>query len=218
MSYSGSFSAGSKASFLSYDELIAKDLRPGDLIEIDRGSYNHWVMFVNKCEKGTHWCFHVTATGSDFDKKDAVMSSMSSVGSVSRAIACIKKHKLKDIIEDNNPARPSQARINNKIEEANRKKCAPRPIHEVIEDLEERKDQTVRYNLKDLNCEHYVTTWKYGAGWSRQVEKTIDTILVGTAVVTTFAVVGAIITGIFGLFSSAARHRSKDQEDDSDSE
>lgn len=211
MSFSGSYSSGSKASFLSYKELVAKDLNPGDLIEIDRGSYNHWVMFINKCQTtGTHWCFHVTTTNGDFEKRRAVMSS---IGSVSAA-ASIKKHKLKDIIEDNDSGKPSHARVNNKLEEANKKKCTPRRIEEVIEHLEERKDQTVRYNLTNLNCEHYVTIWKYGAGWSRQVEKVIDTVTVGAVALGTFAVVGALVTGIFKLFSSA--RRSDDDQYESD--
>lgn len=214
MSYSGSFSAGSKASFLSYKELIAKDLNPGDLIEIDRGNYNHWVMFANKCQiTGTHWCFHVTTTDGDFEKRRAMMSFVGSV----RAAASIRKHKLKDIIEDNDTGKPSQARINNKLAEAMKKKCAPRPIKKVIEHLEEQKDQTVQYNLKNLNCEHYVTTWKYGAGWSRQVENIVDTVTVGAAAVTTFAVVAAIVTGIFKLLNSAS-HRHDDDQDDSDSD
>ncbi|XP_037044253.1 phospholipase A and acyltransferase 3-like [Bradysia coprophila] len=206
MSYSGS-----KPSFLTYDDLIVNNLKPGDLIEIDRGNYNHWVMFVNKSENGSHWCFHVTTTSGDFEKKGAVMSS---VGSVSKAIASIRKHKLKDIIEDTD-SKPSKARINNKIEEANKKKCASRPIQQVIDQLEKLKDQTVPYSLTTLNCEHYVTIWKYGAGWSRQVlEKTIDIATTAAIGVATFGAVFAIVGGIFGLFSGSAKHQEYDSDSD----
>lgn len=204
MSFSSS--SGGKSSFLNYDELVERGLQPGDLIEIDRGTYNHWAMFANKSDNGTHWCFHVTTIDGDFDKKGALMSS------ARNAAAGIIKHKLKDILEDNDSKKPSQARINNKTEEAKRKKCAPRPIKEVIEHLETLKDKPVGYHLAESNCEHYVTNWKYGATWSRQVEvvktSTITAIAVATAVL-----VGGLIIGIFGGGSSATKY-----EDDSDSD
>lgn len=189
MSFSSSFS-GNKSSFLNYNELVEKDLKPGDLIEIDRGTYNHWAMFSNKSENGTYWCFHVTAAGGDFEKKGAMMSS------VGNAAACIKKHKLKDIIEDNDPKNPSLARINNKIEEAKRKKCVPRTIERVIENLEKLKDKTVGYNLTASNCEHYVTNWKYGEAWSRQVE-VVETTSTITAIVVAATAFGMLIYSIF---------------------
>jgi len=203
-----SFSRSASSSFLTYTELIEKDLQPGDLIEIDRGTYNHWAMYTGKCENGTHWCFHVTTTDGDFEKMGALMS----FSSVSNAVAAIKKHKLLDIINDTDSKKSSMARINNKIQEASRKKCVPLPIGPVIEQLEKRKDRTVKYNLTDLNCEHYVTTWKYGAGWSRQVEIVTTT----TVVAASFAAVAAVaylVTGIFNIFRSSAQN-----EDDSDSD
>lgn len=158
MSFSSSSSSGNKSSYFNYDELVGRGLKPGDLIEIDRGAYNHWAMFSDKDDNGTHWCFHVTTADGDFEKKGAMMSSARNV------LASIKKHKLKDILEDNDSKKPSQARINNKVEEAIRKKCVPLPIEKVIENLEQLKDKPVKYNLKNSNCEHYVTNWKYGAG------------------------------------------------------
>lgn len=211
MSFSGSFSSGNKSSFLNYNELVRRDLKPGDLIEIDRGSYNHWAMFSNKSDNGTHWCFHVTTASGDFEKKSALMSK------INNAVAGIKKHKLKDILEDSESKTPSQARINNKIEEAKRKKCGPLPIEEVIEGLEKRKDKPVKYNVKDLNCEHYATTWKYGTGWSRQVEVVKTSLIAGG-----IAVVGAVIFGIFaaaGAAGSSTKSTNKDDDYyDSDSE
>lgn len=201
-----SFSRSNQSSFLNYDELVKRDLKPGDLIEIDRGPYNHWVMFSNKCDNGTHWCFHVTTIDGDFDKKGAMMASVRNV------LAGIKKHRLKDILDDNDSKIPSHARINNKIEEAKRKKCAPLSIEKVIEKLEKLKDKPVGYNLTELNCEHYVTEWKYGERWSRQVEvATVSTIAAAT--VTAIAAVGIIIFGIFGGASKATNY-----EDDSDSD
>ncbi|KAG4077650.1 hypothetical protein HA402_012961 [Bradysia odoriphaga] len=154
--------------FSSYEELIANDLEPGDLIEINRGLYSHWVMFVNKCKSGMHWCFHAVATD------DNAWS-----GSMMSSEAIIRKDRLEDIMEGND-----SARINNKIDEAKRKECVHRPVNVVITNLERQKDKTVRYSLVELNCEHYVTIWKYGAGWSRQVENAhyvIDSVLGGIA-------------------------------------
>lgn len=212
MSFSRSTSSGSKSSFLSYKELIEKDLQPGDLIEVDRGAYNHWAMYTDKCENGTHWCFHVTTSDGDFEKKEALMSRTNG----SNAVAAIKKHKLKDILEDNDSKKPSMARINNKTNEANKKKCVPRPIFPVIEHLEKRKDETIKYDLRILNCEHYVTTWKYGAGWSRQVEMAEMATFSAVAVATIGSIIGVglLIAGIFKMFSSSSKY----EEDDSDSD
>lgn len=154
-------SSGCASKFCSYNELIERDLQRGDLIEIDRGAYNHWAFYAGQCENGTHWCFHVTST----KKKDILKSIIN--GSEA---AAIKKHKLKEILEDTDSKKPSLARVNNKINEAKRKNCVPLPTDEVIDDLEKRMEEPIEYNLKDWNCEHNVTTWKYGAGWSRQVE------------------------------------------------
>lgn len=211
MSFSSSFSSGRQSSFLNYDELVARDLNPGDLIEIDRGTYNHWAMFSNRCDNGTYWCFHVTTVDGDFEKKGALLSS------ARNALAGIKKHKLRDIIEDNDSKKPSQARINNKIEEAKRKKCLPLPIDKVIQNLEKLKDEPVGYNLKSLNCEHYATNWKYGAGWSRQVELATTFAIAGIAGITATTFVGMIIYSIFGGASKATKYED-DYDDDSDSD
>lgn len=208
MSFSRSYSSGSRSSFLNYDELVARDLQPGDLIEIDRGTYNHWAMFSNKSDNGTFWCFHVTTVDGDFEKKGAILSS------ARNAFAGIKKHKLKDIIEDNASKKPSQARINNKIEEATRKRCVPLPIDKIIQNLEKRKDEPVEYNLTHSNCEHYVTNWKYGSGWSRQVELAATSTIAGIAVAAT-GVLGLIIYSIFGGASKATTYED-DDDDDSD--
>lgn len=201
----GSRSTGNKSSFLNYNELVEKDLKPGDLIEIDRGTYNHWAMFSNKSDNGSHWCFHVTTIDGDFEKKGALMSSARNV------VAALKKHKLKDILDDNDSKQPSLARINNKIEEAKRKNYVPRPIEKVIESLEKQKDQQVGYNVTASNCEHYVTNWKYGKGWSRQVD-VVKTSTITAAVATATLFVGALIFGIFKAVRTAKC------EDDSDAE
>lgn len=159
----------SETLFLSYSELIATDLKPGDLIEINRGLFSHWVMFVSKCKNsGMHWCFHAVAND------DNAWS-----GSMMSSEAVIRKDRLEDIMEEHD-----SARINNKIEEAKRNECVHRPIDVVVNNLEKQKDKTVRYSLVELNCEHYVTMWKYGSGWSRQVENAlivVDSVLRGVA-------------------------------------
>lgn len=206
-----SFSRSASGSFLNFDELVRRNLQEGDLIEVDRGTYNHWAFYAGQCDNGTHWCFHVTTTGDgDFEKKGALMSNGS------KATAAIKKHKLKEILDDSDSKKPSLARVNNKIAEANKKKCMPRSIYCVIEWLENRKDELVPYNLKKLNCEHYVTTWKYGTGWSRQVEiaeiATFSTIVAASAAA--IVGVGVLIAGIFKMSSGPNKYEDDDDDDD----
>ena len=58
-------------------------------------------------------------------------------------------------------------------------------INDVFGRLHLWKDQLFRYDLKSMNCEHYCTFWKYGIGWSSQVNNLKDIITAGLKFVST---------------------------------
>lgn len=60
-------------------------------------------------------------------------------------------------------------RVNNKIMEAKTYKVKAFDAATVMENAEENVDNEVPYNVLSVNCEHYVTKWRYGKAWSDQV-------------------------------------------------
>ena len=158
---SSSVSLDFAGSFLPYEKIITK-LRPGDLIEVKRPGYAHWVM-CGPIEKhddivsGTIvWCYHIVR-----DKEQ-------------RSLARIKKETLWDILKDTVSPEPSLCRVNNQkntakkvLKKYNKKQPS---ISEVLEFLENSLDMIVKYDIVTANCEHYSTVWKYGIGWSSQFD------------------------------------------------
>ncbi len=49
-------------------------------------------------------------------------------------------------------------------------------IEDVFSMLHTLNGAIVKYDIKKSNCEHYVTLWKYGIGWSSQVSVIRDII------------------------------------------
>ncbi|NWR99758.1 HRSL1 enzyme, partial [Motacilla alba] len=120
----------------------------GDLIEIKRGHYEHWALYM-----GDGYVIHVTAIGENSPPKSA--------GSVTilTSKAKVKKQLLEDV------ARNDTWRVNNKYD------CLriPFPMEEIIRRAEQWIDEEVTYRLFLKNCEHFVTMLRYGEGVSEQV-------------------------------------------------
>ncbi|NWW15109.1 PA216 protein, partial [Falcunculus frontatus] len=119
---------------------------PGDLIEIDRGIYQHWALYV-----GDGYVIHVT------DSSD-ISLSVKSVSNLT-GMAKVKKELLKDVVGDNKWC------VNNKYDRS----CTPLPVKEIIQRAEEWIDKEVPYSLLLRNCEHFVTMLRYKDPVSDQV-------------------------------------------------
>lgn len=188
--------SGSVGSFLEYDRVLFH-LNPGDLIEVHRGRYRHWVLCEDIDESGTVWCFHVTAVGqydpeldAPFDESVRITKEVSFNGK-----AWLKYQPLDDILRDTPDQTLSKCRVNNQTGMALKMLNAVRnqapDITQVFKRLHELKDRLFSYDLKSLNCEHYCTLWKYGIGWSSQVNTFKDIITAGLKFVSTAASVAA---------------------------
>ena len=146
-------------------ESIVCEMKKGDLLEIDRGVYKHWVMVESICSDATVWCFHVTTVERD---QEQFQNEKSFNGK-----AVLKYEPLIDILRDTVDGSQSPFKVNNQEHMARKHlaksgKRAP-DLSKVLQTLHVVKDRVVMYNIKSLNCEHYSTFWKYGIGWSSQV-------------------------------------------------
>ncbi|XP_023803522.1 HRAS-like suppressor 3 [Cyanistes caeruleus] len=122
--------------------------KPGDLIEIFRPVYQHWVIYV-----GDGYVIHVTDEGDT--------SSLASSSSISATRATVKKQLLKEVVGKH------KWRVNNKYDRS----YTPFPVEKIIRRAEELVGKVVPYNVITKNCEHFVTKLRYGIELSDQVEE-----------------------------------------------
>jgi hypothetical protein len=157
------------SNYVTYDELIRNGELPcGSLIEIDRGLYKHWAYYDKN-----GFCYHVTDPDNyDIGRTAAVSQSTSFSLGFEKVKAVIRYARLEDIMKNSGSRTPSRARVNNQEEEAKRKKLEAIDPKVTLEFLEKasQKELPLEYNLTYRNCEHYVTAWKYGEGFSDQVD------------------------------------------------
>ena len=173
-------SFGSPGSFLEYNQVI-NEIKIGDLIEIHpngNGSlnYEHWVMCESIDSCGTVWCFHITA-----------------IDHRTNGRAVLEYELLEDILYDTadrqppEERKPSLCRVNNQQNMA-RKMLATLnnempDFKDVFKLLHRMKDKVFKFDLMTTNCEHYCTLWKYGIGWSTQINTYQDIVSAGLQVV-----------------------------------
>jgi HRAS-like suppressor 3 len=133
---------------------VCESAKPLDLIEIDRGNYQHWAMYLD-----SGYIVHVSQVDGRTEGKVA--------------------EKRVDTLQ--RIARSDRCRVNNLEAHAKAKGlkvaddeviCAS--ISDVVgdEDLQnipEEHCKIVPYNVYTKNCEYYATSWKYGRGFSAQV-------------------------------------------------
>uniref|UniRef100_A0A3P9H9B1 LRAT domain-containing protein n=1 Tax=Oryzias latipes TaxID=8090 RepID=A0A3P9H9B1_ORYLA len=119
-----------------------KESKPGDLIEIIRGNYSHWAVYV-----GNGYVVHFGAPKSQ---------SGSSIGGVD---GIVMKEKLEDV------AGKDKWRVNNSLD----KKYKPLPPDEIVKKACSLVGVSLKYHLTKYNCEHFATEMRYGKAESRQV-------------------------------------------------
>lgn len=103
----------------------------------------------------SHDCFTLPCLSAEHADAGA-----SSLMSVVHNKATVKREKLKDVAGDD------KYRINNLLDE----KYEPRPIKEILQDAETTLGKELPYNLLTMNCEHFVTKFRNGKPYSRQVQ------------------------------------------------
>ncbi|XP_050983597.1 phospholipase A and acyltransferase 4-like [Labeo rohita] len=155
---------------------------PGDLIEIFRGGYQHWAIYV-----GDGYVIHLAPPS------EHAQAGAYSMMSVLCDKATVKKEEIHEIVGNDEYC------INNLLDE----KYEPRPVREILRDAHSLLGQELPYCVIRGNCEHFVTELRYGKAHSRQVRKAVE---VGVGV----GVVAALTVG--ALAAAAAMFGSKDNQ------
>ena len=103
---------GTVGSFLEYDELT-KLVKKGDLIEVHRGTYRHWVICESIDSNGTVWCFHVTPVEKAKSMVNIFGESEYYIGSkiVTEDKAVLKYESIDDILRDTPDQSPSKCHV-----------------------------------------------------------------------------------------------------------
>ncbi|KAK2887800.1 hypothetical protein Q8A67_016028 [Cirrhinus molitorella] len=135
-----------------------KKMACGDLIEINRGIYNHWSIYV-----GNGYVIHLVPPSEHAD------AGSSSVKSVLHNKAIVRKEPLKDVVGND------EYNVRNLLDE----QCEPRPITDILQDAEKLVGKELPYDLATRNCEHFITMLRYGKPHSQQVQ---DAVYSGAAV------------------------------------
>ncbi|XP_068596403.1 phospholipase A and acyltransferase 3-like isoform X2 [Brachionichthys hirsutus] len=143
----------------------------GDLIEIFRGSYQHWAVYV-----GDGFVVHMAAP---------CPGSMMSV-LVEKAI--VKKEALWDVVGTD------QWKINNGLDE----KYEPRAAGVIVSEARALVGVELPYGVFSRNCEHFANELRYGKAESRQVRQAGEVVMaVGAAALVGVGIV-ALAATLFG--------------------
>ncbi|KAJ0002886.1 hypothetical protein NQD34_008035 [Periophthalmus magnuspinnatus] len=157
---------------------------PGDLIEIFRGSYQHWAIYV-----GDGSVVHLAPPS------EIAGAGVDSMMSVLAEKAIVKEEEFWDVIGTNKWI------INNILDE----KYTPRPADVIVREARRKVGNEIPYCVFRGNCEHFVTELRYGQPESRQVRKAGETaLLVGLA--------GAIGLGFVALAGAFLGGNKKEKE------
>ncbi|XP_042274200.1 phospholipase A and acyltransferase 3-like [Thunnus maccoyii] len=145
----------------------SEDLEPGDLIEIFRGIYQHWAVYI-----GDLYVVHFVAGINSLGASSAALR-----GSVDGEV---RKDKLQDVVNSD------KWKKNNTSHTTYDKKLKPRSKQEIVKKALSMVGKAVKYSVSDWNCEHFATSCRYGKALSLQVRQA-ETV-VGSAAFGSFSV------------------------------
>ncbi|XP_048884658.1 phospholipase A and acyltransferase 3-like [Brienomyrus brachyistius] len=161
--------------------------KPGDLIEIFRGTYNHWAMYV-----GDDYIIHLAPPSEE------ACGGAYSMMSVLHDKAIVKMDSLCHVVGT------SKFRINNLLDD----KYEPRSVSSILKDARSWVGQELPYCVFRGNCEHFVTELRYGKPESRQVRDAVQTAIgVGAAAIG----VGLLAAAAVAIFGSGRKERRNSQ-------
>ncbi|XP_071219319.1 phospholipase A and acyltransferase 3-like [Salvelinus alpinus] len=122
--------------------------QPGDLIEIFRGTYQHWALYVGEGYI-VHLCPPTEAAG----------AGAYSLVSVLCDTAVVTKESLEEIVGKD------RFLVNNLLDGKHKPRC----VYDILRDARSLLGLEMPYCILRGNCEHFVTELRYGKGESRQV-------------------------------------------------
>ncbi|XP_060939382.1 phospholipase A and acyltransferase 4-like [Limanda limanda] len=140
--------------------------KPGDLIEIFRGTYQHWAVYIGKDE-----VVHFTTEGGQ------------SSGSFERpsSRAEVKREKLSDVVGHH------PFKVNNLLDE----EYKARDPYVIVKEACEMVGRVLKYSLVSYNCEHFAIEMRYDKAESRQIQTA--GLITGAVAVGVLAALGAVL-------------------------
>ncbi|KAK2892221.1 phospholipase A and acyltransferase 4-like [Channa argus] len=138
--------------------------KPGDLIEIFRGMYQHWAVYIDGDE-----VVHLVTTD------DYGSGPQNSILSVDSNIAQVRRQKIWEVVGND------EFRINNLLDD----KYQPHERQIIVRDACRMVGHVLPYSVATYNCEHFVTQLRYGKSESRQVKEAVE---IGAAATAGFAI------------------------------
>ncbi|KAK3564846.1 hypothetical protein QTP86_029890 [Hemibagrus guttatus] len=161
--------------------------QPGDLIEIFRGTYEHWGIYV-----GDGYIIHLAPPS------EHAYAGASSIMSVLYDKAEVKKEQLCDVCGNN------KYRVNNLLD----KKYEPRSVHVILREAHSFLGQELSYCVFRGNCEHFATEMRYGKAESRQVRKAVE---VGAGVTLAATIGFGVLAVAAAIFGSGSKEKKDTQ-------
>ncbi|TNN30555.1 Retinoic acid receptor responder protein 3 [Liparis tanakae] len=127
--------------------------KPGDLIQIFRGTYQHWAVYI-----GGHEVVHLTTPGGD----------SGSIGNMSLALssgeAQVMRHNIWEVVGGD------RCKINNLLDD----EYEPRDRDVIVREACRMVGSKRKYDVVSMNCEHFATELRYDRPESRQVGGAYD--------------------------------------------
>ncbi|XP_018592911.1 HRAS-like suppressor 3 [Scleropages formosus] len=160
---------------------------PGDLIEIFRGTYQHWVIYV-----GNGYVIHLAPPTED--ARGGAYSMMS----VLYDKAVVKKEEFWDVVDNN------EYRINNLLDD----KYEPRKIGTILREAQSLVGQELPYCVFRGNCEHFVTELRYGKAESRQVRQAVEVAAIAGVAAIGVGVLAAAAAAFFGSGNKERKYKN----------
>ncbi|XP_055439684.1 phospholipase A and acyltransferase 3-like [Bubalus kerabau] len=128
--------------------VLQPEPQPGDLIEIFRGFYSHWAVYV-----GGGYVVHLAPL------RKISGTGWSSIMSSAAGKAIVKMERLCDVVGKD------RYKVNNKHDD----KYNPFPPSKIVQLAEKLVGCELCYHLICKNCEHFVNELRYGVSRSDQV-------------------------------------------------
>ncbi|XP_064182225.1 phospholipase A and acyltransferase 3-like [Anguilla rostrata] len=167
--------------------LFDKKPEPGDLIEIFRGAYQHWAVYV-----GDGFIIHLVPP------TETAQAGSFSMMSVTCDKAKVTKDELWAVVGND------EYRINNLLDD----KYRPRSPSAIVREAKSLVGQELPYCVFQRNCEHFATELRYGKAESRQVRQAAE-VGVGAGVA---AMIGVGVLAVAAAYFAGGSKEKKNKQ------
>ncbi|XP_041669179.1 phospholipase A and acyltransferase 1-like [Cheilinus undulatus] len=129
--------------------------KPGDLIEIERGVFQHWAVYV-----GGDDVVHFTNLGSGSTEGSGISGASGNMLEQVVGLGQVTRDNIWKVIDS------SCFKVNNLLDN----ECKPHDPKVIVKEALAKVGQKLSYSVASFNCEHFATLLRYGMPESRQVK------------------------------------------------